>query len=90
MGNFLFGLGIGITVGVLLAPKSGADTRRLIADKTAEGADYMMDQSRQLKNTAQDLIDRGRDTVMGHKQKLADTVSSFAESARREFQREAQ
>jgi gas vesicle protein len=63
MGNFLLGLGIGITAGVLLAPKSGSETRKYIADKAAEGTDYVTDQGRQLKDTASDLYDRGRNIV---------------------------
>ena len=94
MGNFLLGLGIGLTVGVLMAPKSGSETRKYIADKTAEGTDYLMEQGRQLRDTAtkwtdtaSDLIDRGRNAVMTQKEKLADVASSVAGEARRQYQR---
>jgi gas vesicle protein len=38
---FLAGLGTGIAVAVLLAPRSGAATRRLIGRKVQEGEDWM-------------------------------------------------
>jgi gas vesicle protein len=38
---FLAGVGMGIAVTVLLAPRSGAATRRLISRKVEEGEDWM-------------------------------------------------
>jgi gas vesicle protein len=46
-GYFLLGLGVGVAAGILLAPRSGEETRALLAEKANEGADY-------LKNRAQD------------------------------------
>ena len=93
MGNFLLGLGLGLTAGVLLAPKSGSETRRYIADKAAEGTDYvteqgrnLMEQGRQLKDSASDLYERGRNVVMGQKEKIAETVSAVVGEARRQYQ----
>lgn len=88
MGNFLLGLGIGITAGVLLAPRSGSETRRYIADKAAEGSDFVADQSRQLKETASQLYDRGRDVVNSQKEKIAGVMSSTAREAQRQYQQQ--
>ena len=74
MQNFLMGLGIGLVVGVLFAPKSGSDTRNYLSSKAGEGADYMTRQGQQLKDSASDLLERGKEAVMSQKQKLA---SSF-------------
>jgi len=74
MGNFLMGFGIGVTLGVLFAPKSGSDTRQYLTDKANDSSDYLMKQGQQLKNTASDLMDRGRDIVMNQKDKIADMV----------------
>ena len=86
MGNFLLGLGIGITAGVLLAPSSGSETRKYLADKAAEGSDYMAEQGRQLKESASDLYDRGRNIVNSQKDKIANVASGVAEETRRQFQ----
>jgi gas vesicle protein len=40
-GYFLLGLGIGVAAGILWAPRTGEETRQLIADKAGEGADYL-------------------------------------------------
>lgn len=90
MGNFLFGLGIGIAVGVLVAPKSGSETRRYIADKTAQGTDFVVEHGRQFMDTTSDLIDRGRNVVMSQKEKLGDMVSQMTGEGRREYQSQRQ
>jgi len=70
MGNFLLGLGIGMTVGVLFAPKRGADTRRYINSKASETTDYLAKQGQQLKDSAADMVERGKQAVMSQKEKL--------------------
>jgi gas vesicle protein len=40
-GYFLLGLGLGVAAGVLLAPKSGAETREFLRSKAEEGGDYL-------------------------------------------------
>ncbi len=70
MGNFLLGFGIGITVGVLFAPKSGPESRDYIGTKASEGTDYLLKQGQQLKDSAADLLDRGKTVVMNQKDKV--------------------
>lgn len=89
MGNFLLGFGIGITVGVLFAPKAGSETRQYLADRANEGSDYLMNQGQQLKETASDLLDRGRNVVMNQKDKLSDMVGTAAGQAKESFQRQS-
>ena len=86
MGNFLIGFGIGVAAGVLMAPKSGSETRRFIANKASEGSDYVTDQARQLKDAASDLYDRGRNVVNTQKEKLSSVVSSASNEASRQYQ----
>ena len=40
-GYFLLGLGIGVAAGVLWAPRTGEETRQLIAARAGEGAAYL-------------------------------------------------
>ena len=82
MGNFLLGFGIGITVGVLFAPKSGPESREYIGTKASEGTDYLLKQGQQLKDSAADLLDRGKTVVMNQK----DKVMGAAEQATQAYQ----
>ena len=89
MGNFLLGFGIGITVGVLFAPKPGSETRQYLADRANEGSDYLMNQGQQLKETASDLLDKGRNVVMNQKDKPSDMVGSATGQGNQSFQRQS-
>jgi len=62
---FLVGMGIGALVGVLFAPKSGEETRRFLSDKADEGRDYAQKKARELRERADDLIERGKDAASG-------------------------
>lgn len=78
MGTFLWGFGIGLAAGTLFAPKSGADTRKYIADKTSEGGQFLAHQGEQIKDAAADLLDKGRKVVASQREKLADIVGGTA------------
>ena len=45
LSSFLLGLGVGVAVGMLFAPKSGEETRELIKNKTGEGTDFLKQRS---------------------------------------------
>ena len=71
MGNFLLGFGIGMAVGVLFAPKPGAETRGYIRSKASDTTDYLAKQGQQLKDSASDMVERGKQAVMNQKEKLS-------------------
>src|ERR1022692_2148747 len=50
VGYFFLGLGLGTAVGLLFAPKSGAESRNYLRSKTQEGTSYLKNQGEQLVN----------------------------------------
>jgi gas vesicle protein len=60
---FLTGLGAGIGLTVLLAPRSGAATRRLIGSKVEEGEDWMKDKAAAAQECVRDRVEDLRDRV---------------------------
>ena len=70
--SFIAGLAAGIGLTVLLAPRSGAATRRLIGRKVEEGKDWMQD-----KATA------AQDYVRGQGEELRDRVNKVAQAISR-------
>jgi gas vesicle protein len=60
---FFLGLGIGTAVGILLAPKSGADSRTYLRLKTREGTRYLKTQGEQLASSAAETVERGKRTL---------------------------
>lgn len=67
---FLAGLGIGALLALLFAPKSGEETRNLIAQKANEGKDYVATRGKELRRQAEELVDKGKDIVTQQKEQL--------------------
>ena len=60
---FITGAVIGATVAVLFAPKSGRETRRLIADTAQRGKDAVADSAEDIAEVSRDMFERGRKLV---------------------------
>jgi len=64
-GGFIFGLlagaAIGAGIGMLLAPKSGAELREQLSGQANDLADKASQQYRRAAGAASDIADRGRD-----------------------------
>jgi len=82
---FLVGLGVGALVGVLFAPKSGQETRDYLSNKADEGRDFAQKKARELRERADDLIERGKD-LAGRQR---DSINAAVEGAREAYRREA-
>ena len=82
IGCFLVGVGIGGAVALLFAPKSGEQTRKLIAKKAEEGRDYVSSKGRELKDQAGDMVEKGKDLVNRQRDRLADVLGAGKEAAR--------
>ena len=82
---FLIGLGIGSLIGVLFAPRSGEETRDYLAAKADEGRDYAQKKARELRERAEDLIERSKE-IMGRQK---DALTSAVEAGKETYKREA-
>jgi gas vesicle protein len=84
MNYFLMGLGIGSAVAILLAPKSGQETRQYIADKTREANDFTRQKAREIKIRAEDAVERGKETIAQTKEQIATAIEVGRETYNRE------
>jgi gas vesicle protein len=82
---FMVGLGVGALVGVLFAPKSGEETREYLSKRADEGREYTQKKARELRERADDLIERGKDVASRQK----DSIAAVVEGAREAYRREA-
>jgi len=82
---FFLGLGLGVAAGVLFAPKSGSETREFLLSRANDGADYVKRRSLDLKDTATETVERGKQHIQRHKDNLAAAVeagrSAYREAA---------
>jgi gas vesicle protein len=82
LANFFLGLGIGVGIGMLFAPKSGEETRGLLLDKADEGKEYLKKQTSKLGDSANDLLDKGRDIIGKQKDNLNDALEAGKQAYR--------
>ena len=81
---FLVGLGFGALLGILFAPQSGEETRKLIADKTEDGRDYLRRKGQQVRDQATEYIDRGKETVAKQREQIAAAIEAGKQAYRTE------
>ena len=92
-GYFLVGLGVGVAVGILWAPRSGEETRALLADKAGDGAEYLKNRAQDgtefarqrandVRQSANELYDKGRHHVAKHRETLNAAVEAGKQAYR--------
>lgn len=79
---FCLGLGLGVAVGILFAPKSGEETRAFLKSQADEGADYVRRRSTDLKETAIGAVERGKQTIQRQKDHLSAAVDAGRQAYR--------
>ena len=79
---FFLGLGIGVAVGVLFAPKSGEETRELIKEKAGEGREYLKRRGVELREQTSEIIDRGKQAVTAKKDQFTAAVEAGRQAYR--------
>ena len=60
---FALGIAVGATLGVLFAPKSGEETRELIADSVQEELQNALSAGKKLARTARKAVDQATEHV---------------------------
>lgn len=79
---FLLGLGVGVAVGVLFAPKSGTETRQLLKSKAEDGKEYINRRSGEWKESASELLDKGKQAVVRQKDQVVAAVEAGKQAYR--------
>ncbi|MCU0246179.1 MAG: YtxH domain-containing protein [Bryobacter sp.] len=79
---FFLGLGLGVAVGILFAPKSGEETRDYLLNKADEGKGYLKRRGEEIRETATGAIHRSKDTVLRQKDQLAAAVEAGKQAYR--------
>jgi gas vesicle protein len=79
---FFLGLGVGVAAGILFAPKSGSETRELIRSKADEGKEYLKRRSEDIRESAGDILDRGRGVLNRQKDQLNAAVEAGKQAYR--------
>jgi gas vesicle protein len=65
------GIGIGALVTILFAPKSGEETREYLVQKAEEGKEYTRSKARELRERAEDVVERGKQAAARQNQSIS-------------------
>jgi len=82
LSSFLLGLGVGVAIGMLFAPKSGEETRQLIKEKAGEGGEYLKQRGSEIKDTASGWVDKGREAMNRQRENLNDAMEAGKQAYR--------
>jgi gas vesicle protein len=83
---FLLVLGamIGAATALLLAPRSGPETRKIILSKAREGADLVVTRSKNVAGKTSEYVDRGKEIL----QQQRDSLSAAFEAGKQAYKDE--
>ena len=82
LSSFLLGLGVGVGIGMLFAPKSGQETRELIKNKAGEGTDFLKQRGADVKQTATEWVDKGKEALGRQKDNISEAVEAGRQAYR--------
>ena len=82
LSSFLLGLGVGVGIGMLFAPQSGEETRKVIKNKAGEGTDYVKQRGTEIKQTATEWVEKGKEALGRQKDTLSDAVEAGKQAYR--------
>jgi gas vesicle protein len=75
---FFYGLGMGLAAGVLMAPRSGVNTRKEIASKAREGQKKILQEGTELRDSVVDALNRTKKAA----KTAADGIGSALEASK--------
>ena len=80
----ILGAMIGATAALLLAPRSGGETRRLIASRARESADVISNRTKDVAGKTTDYVDRGKEIL----QQQRDQISAAIQAGKQAYKEE--
>ena len=73
---FILGGFIGAAVALLFAPRSGEETRKLIATRARESADLMANRTRNVAEKTSSYVDRGKEILQQQRDQLSAAIEA--------------
>ena len=78
---FLVGVGLGAIVGLLLAPRSGEETRKFLRERSNKSLDYLNQQAGKLRESAEEIVKKGKEFIGPH----CDSVKTNGEAEKQAY-----
>ncbi len=81
---FMLGAFVGAATALLLAPRSGEETRKFLSSKARERVDYISKQGRDMADRASTYVDKGK----GFIEQQRDQLSAALEAGKQAYKEE--
>jgi gas vesicle protein len=81
---FVLGAMIGAATALLLAPRTGEETRKLIASKAREGADIIGTRSKAVVGKTSEYVERGKEIYQQQRDQLSAAIEAGKQAYREE------
>jgi gas vesicle protein len=81
---FMFGAMIGAATALLLAPRSGVETRKLIMSKAREGADVVASRAKSVVGKTSEYVERGKEILQQQRDQLTAAIEAGKQAYREE------
>jgi gas vesicle protein len=81
---FVLGAAIGAVTAILLAPRSGVETRKLIMTRAREGADVVTNRAKVVAGKTTEYVERGKEAL----QQQRDQINAAIEAGKRAYKEE--
>jgi gas vesicle protein len=73
---FVTGLGLGLGIAVLFAPRSGSAVRKAVRERAAKGHNYLTSRGVAIRGELASLVDRTGATLQRQKERIARSVEA--------------
>ena len=83
---FLAGLGVGAAIGMLYAPKSGAETREAILRGAEDAREAALNRAREAREQATQWVDKGKDFVQAQKEQFRSAYEAGRQAYKEEIE----
>jgi gas vesicle protein len=80
----VLGAAIGAAAALLLAPRSGVETRKLIATKARESADLLANRTKVVAGKTSEFVERGKEILQQQRDQLSAATDAFKQAYREE------
>jgi len=81
---FLVGGGIGAIIALLFAPRSGRETREIIAQRASDSRERVLSTSRNVGEKVSTYIEKGKEVVSTQREQMAAAIEAGKQAYREE------
>lgn len=81
---FVIGGGVGAIIALLFAPRSGKETRELLAQKAIEGKEYLSSTARSVQEKASGVLDQTKESLNQKRTQISAAIEAGKQAYREE------